>query len=283
MPIFRLCAVCLVFACGCSDTERKQSPTVATSAPDAPTPKTISRIANADGLINSLRDLDSVAVGLHPTSFATAFLASDDDPQFSGGVLGSLAPQANPAMQRLVQLGVDAIPALIAHLDDKRPTQLAVGSQVPIMSKWFDEEYDPRKRVKADASDIDLDLDFKNTFERSFNDDYVVKVGDVCFVLIGQIVNRNLIAVRYQPSGCMVVNSPIESPDLADRLKRDWETLTKQQHIDSLTADLENAEGAWDGMPALARLRYYYPEALANLRKGKLQRRITEIEASSCE
>jgi len=41
---------------------------------------------------------------------------------------------------------------------------------------------------------------------------YTVKVGDVCYAIIGQIVNRSLMAVRYQPSAGLVINSPIEMP-----------------------------------------------------------------------
>jgi hypothetical protein len=286
--LIRVSAACLIFVCGCSDAERKQSPIVGPStpvpsAPDVPTPKAMPKNPAPERLVDKLRYLDSIAVGLHPTAIATAFLANEDEPEFAGGILGSPAPHANPAMKRLVQLGVDAIPVLISHLDDNRPTKLKVGRQGPVTSKWFAEEYDPRKRVKSNESAADLALDSKNTFGRSFNDDYVVKVGDVCYVLIGQIVNRNLLAVRYQPSGCMVVNSPIESPDLAIRVKRDWDGLTKQEHVASLTFDLENSDGAWDGKPALTRLRYYYPATLANLRQGRLKEKIEEMEAASRE
>jgi hypothetical protein len=40
---------------------------------------------------------------------------------------------------------------------------------------------------------------------------YTVKVGDVCFALIGQIVGRQLLPIRYQPTGGMIINSPVEN------------------------------------------------------------------------
>ncbi len=40
---------------------------------------------------------------------------------------------------------------------------------------------------------------------------YTIKVGDVCYVLIGQIVNRRLWALEYVPTLIVVVTSPVHS------------------------------------------------------------------------
>jgi hypothetical protein len=66
--------------------------------------------------------------------------------------------------------------------------------------------------------------------EKSFDGRYTVKVGDVCYVLIGQIVNRQLVAVRYQPTAGLIVNSPIEVPPLAEKVKNDWGALHSLPH-----------------------------------------------------
>jgi hypothetical protein len=36
--------------------------------------------------------------------------------------------------------------------------------------------------------------------------DHVVTVGDLCFVALGQIVNRSSAAVRHQPTGGLVIS-----------------------------------------------------------------------------
>ncbi len=276
--IFLLLATCLILVSGCSESHQDESTGEIIASPEAPIFSDIPCDANVERLIDDLCDLDMIAVGLHPTASATAFLAADDDARFSGGVLGSQAPTANPAMSRIVQLGVDAIPTLISHLGDKRPTKLTVGDQFPITTRWFDDEYDPRDRNEQKDSKPSNFLN--NMLERGFSGKYVVKIGDVCFVLIGQIVNRNLLAVRYQPSGCMVVNSPIESPDLIVNIRRDWCNLTKQQHMESLMSDRDHANGAWDGKPALVRIRYYYPDALATIESEPLKKKIADIDAA---
>ncbi len=279
--VFRVWTACFLCAFGCSDADRSRSSTVDPARVDTVPTELVLEEASVQELIDSLCDTDSVVVGAHPTVFTSAFLAIDDAPQFVGGVLGSEAPQANPSMKRLAQLGLEALPELISHLDDRRPTKLKVGGEDIIMSRWFDEEYDPRHRAATDDAEQALLPDVDNMFERQFENEYVVKVGDLCYVLVGQIVNRNLHAVRYQPTSCLVVNSPIESPSLIKRVKRDWGLLTRQEHIDSLRNDLMNAEGEWDGMPALSRLRYYYPEVVEDLHAGALRAKIDEIEHRS--
>ena len=124
-------------------------------------------------------------------------------------------------MSELVRRGQVALPGLIKHLDDKRPTKFVVGnlpSGFAYSGKVFGYEYDPRIR-NWEAQDSRRG--FRCT-AMWFKDTYTVKVGDVCFALIGQIVNRHLSAVRLQPTGFLVVNSPIEVPDLLNMVKSDW-------------------------------------------------------------
>lgn len=98
---------------------------------------------------------------------------------------------------------------------------------------------------------------------------YYARIGDVCFVLVGQIVNRRLNVGEYVPTMGMRVNSPVIAPSLALETRRDWSGLTAAQHRASLLADIaaapETGWGADDADSALARLRFYYPDAYAGL------------------
>jgi hypothetical protein len=116
---------------------------------------------------------------------------------------------------------------LIKHLDDGRPTKLEVGNkpsgnQIGVdafMFMDFSDEYDPRVPHWFDEAE------WKRgpwPMEKAFSGLYAVKVADVCYVLIGQIADRHLLAVRYQPGGELIVNSPIEAPSLAEKVKTDW-------------------------------------------------------------
>src|SRR5208283_1632083 len=77
-------------------------------------------------LIDALTEIDKPVLGIHPTAWASGFLADNENPKFRGGVLGSEKPTVVPAMCELVRRGVEAMPTLLARLDDKRPTKLKV-------------------------------------------------------------------------------------------------------------------------------------------------------------
>ena len=212
-----------------------------------------------EDLISKLQEESAQGIGSHTTALASGFLAIDDEPRFHGGILGSAKPVTSPVMRELVRRGLDALPALIAHLTDARPTKLTVGNG--FMGKWFADEYapryaDPSKQPAGVNKDDDASPDSQRTF-----DTYTLKVGDFCYVAAGQIVNRQLNAVRYQPSLCLVVNSPVETPALAAAVKADWGGLTAAEHQHSLEQDAISLRTTLSPGDGLKRLFFYYPES----------------------
>jgi len=183
-------------------------------------------VASVANLIDDLVDIDAQAPALHSTAIVRTFIA-DNSPSEFGGVIGSVAPQKFPQMTELVRRGVSSLPLLIKHLDDNRPTKLTVGGDF-FMFRYFSDEYDSKALAAREGS---------ARLERDFNGNYTVRVGDVCYALIGQIVNRNLLPVRYQPTAGLVANSPIEAPVLIEEVKRDWADTDAKEHMASLLAD----------------------------------------------
>ena len=159
-------------------------------------------------------------------------------------------------MVELVRRGVDAVPALLDHLSDARPSKLTVGDGF-IMAAWFSDEYDCRYSGAAlqPAGVNTVGFNSEKTLGK-----YALRVGDLCFVVLGQIVNRGYLAVRYQPTACLVVNSPVEFPSLAKAARQDWMGLTGESFKRSLRDDVfDEAEfGRENG--GLPRLLFYYPE-----------------------
>ncbi len=212
---------------------------------------------------------------------------------------GSGPPDCIPdAMRELVRLGPKALPALVKHISDARPTRIKVGSKLDpkvmyVGDQLFAGEYDPRVRAYREPCKDEA------CTARSFDDPYTVKVGDVCFVLIGQIVNRELVAARYQMTGYLIVNSPVETPWLATKVRADWTGMSAGGLRASLLADLrsltapsvpgykrpsrdketdeerESEDFLLDRLRAgaLRRLRFYYPDTYAALSGPDLDRR----------
>src|SRR5260370_38661669 len=89
------------------------------------------------------------------------------------------------------------------------------------MGIWHSDEYSSRHR---EAGRQPAGVNTRDR-ERSI-DRYTLRVGDLCYVAIGQIVNRHLSALRYQPTLCLVINSPVGTPALADVVRKEWTART---------------------------------------------------------
>ncbi|MDR1305911.1 MAG: hypothetical protein LBK76_11935 [Verrucomicrobiales bacterium] len=201
----------------------------------------------AENLIDRLTLLDAPAPGLHGGAISSGFIGSDEPQQFSGGIIGAEQPQVPPAMRELVRRGVSALPALIAHLHDRRPTKFAVGDQGFFTWRVFSNEYG----------------DYNIKYKKDFAGAYTVKVGDVCYAIIGQIVDRPYTPVRYQPTAGLVVNSPLEAPELIEWLRRDWGRLDADGHRAILVSHALGTRNPRQVSAALERLRFYYPAEYA--------------------
>ena len=244
--------------------------------------------SSVDQLIDDLTQIDSQSPGINSAAIYEGFIADNSPGSFRGGVLGIAPPKLPPQMSELVRRGPLALPELIKHLDDRRPTKLEVGNkpsgrQIGVdvfMFMYFSDEYDPRVPHWFDVQESKKG---PWPMERSFQGRYTVKVGDVCYVLIGQIVNRHLFAVRYQPSAGLVVNSPIEAPVLVEKVKGDWGNADAEMLKVSLLTDIHAANHPkriskaeyTDRFvnPALQRLRLYFPDTYAALEGDDLQKR----------
>src|SRR5262249_41342469 len=124
------------------------------------------------------------------------------------------------------------------------------------MAMWFSDEYDPRYRdPKRQPPGVNR-VGFCSTRDVEH---YTLRVGDLCFAVVGRIVNRGLTPVRYQPTMCLVINSPVQAPALAQAVRRDWAGLTEDGHRRALITDILNTPSPYDQPAALRRLYDYYP------------------------
>jgi hypothetical protein len=130
---------------------------------------------------------------------------------------------------------------------------------------WMDfpDEYDYNTRTRLDAPP-GVNRDTFGSDEPQ-PDSHAITVGDLCFVAIGQIVNRNYAAARYQPTGGIIVNSPTYSKRLRDVLIADWSDSTVEKHRRLLVEDFEKPDHEDRRIGAYRRLSFYYPDAVEPL------------------
>jgi hypothetical protein len=175
------------------------------------------------------------------------------------------------AREELVRRGVAAIPELLKHLDDARKTKAVIGGMVDGIT--YSAEYDCNPRtdrarpagVVANAFNREKQIKLVNPPRGNA---YQVTVGDLCFNIVGDIVNRAYEAVRYQPTAIVIVNSPVLCPDLRDAVRAQWTGLTEEQHRKSLITDVVSPDRFGREQAGIYRLLHYYPQdAAAAVRK----------------
>jgi hypothetical protein len=184
-------------------------------------------------LIASLATLDAPDFGLSASLSGSAFAPLPGQSQTGALLLTDHGLQPSEALKELVTLGPDALPFLLDALDDKTPTKLIVNHG----SMWHAAELylnpvNPAEQAAARAAAVDPRRQEEPV------DSYTVKLGDVCFVAIGQIVGRPYQAVRYQPSMCIVLNCPAHDPKLCAEVRSIWGAKDPRRKLfDSLRAD----------------------------------------------
>jgi hypothetical protein len=212
--------------------------------------------------IAELASVEAAGIGFSPSMTGMQFLPDPNSDEQGMIVLGEAPPQRSPVLTRLVAAGADAMPALLRCLDDATPTKLP--PMKAMMWQADSDEYDFNRRTTRPPTGVNRD--------RAPGDpvDHVVTVGDMCFVALGQIVNRSWSAVRYQPTGGLVINSPPASPALRDAIRAEWGSVTRESLRASLVRDFREPDFEGRRVGALLRLRYYAPDAAKPLFDAEL-------------
>lgn len=246
--------------------------------------------AEIQRLIQSLAEIDHPDVGISPSMSGAAFAPIPGSEQPGAMVLTNHGLQRSNAVVELVKRGPRALPFLLNALDDATPTHLTVKREGMIMWMRFATEAwsNPANRTETEAL---KDLPRKDSFsldrDRDTPNSYTIKVGDICLVLIGQIVGRPYAAVRYQPTGGIVINSPTKYPAFAKAIRRAWTAANPDQalYVSLLldytaksdpakgkhTTQAEDLDNAFR-IPAAMRLLYYYPKQTAPMIAKRLER-----------
>ena len=223
--------------------------------------------------IANLANIERPDFGLSGTMGGMAFAPVPGSGRSAGGfLLTDHQLKTSDDVRELVALGPRALPFLLDSLTDSTPTNLKLGKDnafFTVMKLATELDSNPTNSTEQKAVASLLKTEWNGTSLR----DYTVKVGDVCFVIIGQIVGRAYLAVRYQPSAIIIVNSPVEKPELAKAVRDIWSSPNAAQRLlSSLLFDYAT-EGVFNGRSldgwsvasdlqcrAVLRLLHYFPQ-----------------------
>ena len=212
--------------------------------------------------------------------------------------------EASDPMRRLVAIGPEALPYLLSSLDDDTPTTMviqAVASRGAIAGGMaFDEmlhgnPVNPTERfvLHLNRRPYSASIRPRDNFSVAPEmESYRVKVGDICLIVIGQIVGRHYVCLRspHAKSSGILVCSPVHRKTMRRRIRRIWASShPRQKVLESLVLDFstrgvlqgDSLGPHWDignnfQAASATRLLYYYPDIAVPL----LVKRITTLQAS---
>ena len=249
-------------------------------------PVTEEKAAQIKACVARLAEMDSPDFGLSATMSGEAFLPLPGQENANMMLLTNHHLKTSSDLKTLVAMGPDALPFLLDALSDKTPTKITITHDFPMGGMYFAHELGRNPGNTSEMKALPRPARTKETRRAErYIKSYTVKVGDVCFVAIGQIVGRGYQAVRYQPTACIVINSPTEDSELCEQVRKVWSSdNAPQKLLDSLLLDYAT-EGVFQGpsldswslgshlqVQAAMRLLYYYPEETAGLIAERLHR-----------
>jgi hypothetical protein len=215
--------------------------------------------SNTDDLINQLTKTSEIGYGYSALFSGSQFLCYPDSYQWHTMVIGSQPPTRSLILEKIVRQGICAVPLLLEHIDDKRKTQIPPLKGMMWME--FRNDYDFNSRTRKDLPEGVNEQIFK----KEEPDSHTITVGDLCFVALGQILNRRFDATRYQPTGGLIVNSPCYSEQLCHVIRKDWKALTEEKHREMLIQDFLKPDYLERRIGAYQRLAFYYPDTIETL------------------
>jgi ankyrin repeat protein len=239
-----------------------------------PAPQPGEEVAGLIEQLAALRHDPQSGIADPPTWYRHYFGALDTAEESLAVQLRHQGPRPSDVLREIVKRGAAAVPHLIAHLDDRRETDIKVWDQGwvgapdgPDFRETTD--YNPRTTSRPAVKNNPDEPDRNPGNPR---EPHTITLGDLCFVALGQIVNRDFCAVSLKNHftintdyfGVNVV-SPTHSPAVLATVRREWGNLTRAQHRAALIADFQQPDHVRRWVGACRRLAYYYPDSLEAL------------------
>jgi hypothetical protein len=220
---------------------------------------------NVEQLIDQLAKVSKPGIGYSRYWYGTEFLPYDDTARIDASVWWAGTPSHSETLCKIVAQGAKAIPVLLKYLDDDRKIAAKPVSGFPQLASHI--EYDYNSCVR----DIPFQTVNLKTYSVYEKNSYLLTVGDLCFIALGQIVNREFSVARFQPRNTVIISSPVHSEELQKVIREDWSNFTTDKHRHLLIEDFKNPDHEDRQIGAYLRLSFYYPEVIEPLVLNEFQ------------
>ncbi len=215
-----------------------------------------------ESLIDDLRNISEPGMNYSYVLQGDVFSPFD----YAANYLTSTAENSNPKEIRvLVEKGAIAIPALIKHLDDTRAVALQPISRSDLVRYVDTYDFNPNNPGTGTMKIREPKYTSSHLF------DVQVTVGDICFSILGQILNRRFSSISWMPQSVIELGSPRYSKQLMEDLVSEWGSVTTPEaHRIKLENDFKNPDRPDRNYGAYLRLAFYYPDVMVRLVNSEL-------------
>ena len=208
-----------------------------------------------------------------------AFRPLDETCESETVVTSSPFARSSLEFKRLIELGPDALPFLLESLDDKSPTTFVIKNP-GFCTVAYVHHIGGNPVNRSESHRIESRHHDETTGDELTNS-HTVTIGDICFVIIGQIVGRDYRIMNNLPQCYIQIASPTTSERIRRQVREIWSSdHSSQKLIDSLLLDLATeiahyekdyqGKSSWQ-CAAAERLLYYFPQESAGLIADRLR------------
>lgn len=190
-----------------------------------------------------------------------------DGPRDLGAVV--VVPE-HESIQTLIRIGLPALPALLEHLSCF--AEIAAQPDFPEHPPWayaylrLEAWYVNNDR----AEQLDRINRFRAAFKTNPATDFKFTIADVCYYVIGQIVNRPYFSLHFAAKTGVAVDTPQRSPELIRELRASWGSLDTTTHFAQLSDEVAPDRDISIRANAYARLLVFYPKRAGGVVAGAL-------------
>ena len=264
-------------------SDEKNQSTANTPAGEAQTDEETSDAPDYEAMVAALVNIKAPGFGYSEVPSGLEFLPYRDSSKASLRSFDTngtpppgqtIAPA--PEMVALVSAGVDVVPTLLQHLTDSR--EVTTVRPPPAMYGEIRIEYDSYSSGQHPVDFRELSrARNRNGSGTSLMRPHRITVGDLCFVALGQIVNRDFNTVSYEDDYLYICSTSRDN-SFAEVIRSQWKSLTAESHRQSLRSDFDSADSYMRRSGAYQRLSLYYPEETEALVLQHLNRTVIDYD-----
>jgi len=178
--------------------------------------------------------------------------------------------KASDPIKWLIEQGPRIVPTLCRSIHDQTATQFIIPPAQGFRRVFRSTLYDRYSSVIPNPEAKQWSDQLESEFIRK---PYRLTIGDICFFILGRIVNRNFFPYHWVVMTGAYVGAPSLVPQLGANAISEWGAATPEKIRISLIQDVEQPDQQYRDVYGVACLKRYFPKTLDRVVPKRLSSR----------